>query len=60
MTCKRDGMYLTALEAINATMIGDTTNVLAGAARVIGFPWLSDQSKWYLLRSKLHCFGGAR
>jgi len=44
-------MFLAALEAVNATIIGDTSNVLAGAARVIGFPWLSDQSKWYLAKT---------
>jgi len=44
-------MYLTALEAVNATLIGSTTNVLAGAARVIAFPWLTDASKWYLLKT---------
>jgi len=44
-------MYLTALEAVNAAMIGSTSNVLAGFARVIAFPWLSDTSKWYLLKT---------
>lgn len=44
-------MFLTALEAVNATLISNTSNVLAGAARVIGFPWLTDQSKWYLLKT---------
>lgn len=44
-------MYLTALEAVNATMISNTSNVLAGAARVIAFPWLSNASKWYLLKT---------
>lgn len=44
-------IYLTALEAVNATMISSTTNVLAGAAKVIAFPWLSDLSKWYLLKT---------
>ena len=44
-------MYLSALEAVNATIISDTTNVLAGAAQVIAFPWLSDISKWYLLKT---------
>lgn len=44
-------MYLTALEAVNATMINSTSNVIAGAARIIAFPWLSDQSKWYLLKT---------
>ena len=44
-------MYLTALEAVNATIISNTSNVLAGAARIIGFPWLTDKSKWYLLKT---------
>ncbi len=44
-------MYLTAIEAINATVIGDTTNVLAGVARIIALPWLTDASKWYLLKT---------
>jgi phage major head subunit gpT-like protein len=44
-------MYLTALEAVSATVVSSTTNVLSGAARVIAFPWLTDQSKWYLLKT---------
>ncbi len=44
-------MYLSALEAVNATMVSSTSNVLAGAARIVGFPWLTDQSKWYLLKT---------
>ena len=44
-------MYLTALEAVNATMIGSTSNVLQGAARVIAFPWLTDPKVWYLLKT---------
>jgi phage major head subunit gpT-like protein len=44
-------MLFTALEAINATIIGDTSNVLQGAARVISLPWLTDASKWYLLKT---------
>jgi len=44
-------MFLTALEAVNATMINSTSNVVAGAARIVGFPWLTDQSKWYLLKA---------
>ena len=43
-------MYLTALEALNATIISNTTNVLAGAARVIAFPWLSLATQWFLLK----------
>lgn len=44
-------MYLTALEAVSATLVSNTSNVLAGAARVIAFPWLTDASKWYLLKT---------
>lgn len=44
-------MLFTASEAINATVVGNTTNVLAGIARVVTLPWLTDQSKWYLLKT---------
>lgn len=44
-------MFLSALEAVNATITSNTTNVLLGAAQVIGFPWLTDASKWYLLKT---------
>lgn len=44
-------MFLTALEAVNATIVNNTSNVLAGAAKVIAFPWLTDTSKWYLLKT---------
>ncbi len=44
-------MYFTALEAISATMIASTSNVLQGAAKVISLPWLSDASTWYLLKT---------
>jgi len=44
-------MFLTASEAVNATMVSSTSNVLAGAARVIALPWLTDQSKWYLMKT---------
>ncbi len=44
-------MFLTALEAVNATMVAGTSNVLAGAARIIALPWLTDESKWYLLKT---------
>jgi len=45
------GLYFTALEAINATVIGGTSNVLEGVARVISFPWLTNGAKWYLLKT---------
>ena len=46
-------MYISALEAVNATLINSTSNVLEGAARIIACPWLSGATKWYLIRSKL-------
>ena len=44
-------MYLTALEAINSTIVSGTSNVLEGAARIISFPWLDNASEWYLLKT---------
>lgn len=44
-------MLFTALEAINATVIGSTSNVLQGAARVVALPWLSSATTWYLLKT---------
>ena len=44
-------MYLTALEAVNATIVSNTSNVLQGAAGIIPFPWLTSQSEWYLLKT---------
>jgi len=44
-------MLYAALEAVNATMIGQTTNVLKGAARVIALPWLTPVTTWYLLKT---------
>jgi len=44
-------MYMSALEAINATVINSTSNVLEGAARIIALPWLTDASRWYLLKA---------
>lgn len=44
-------MMFTALEAINATVVGNRTNVLQGVARVVSSPWLTDLSKWYLLKT---------
>jgi phage major head subunit gpT-like protein len=43
-------MYLTALEALNATLLDSTTNVLKGAARVITMPWLTAAAVWYLAK----------
>jgi len=44
-------MYFTALEAVSATLIANTSNVLQGVARVISLPWLTDAGKWYLLKT---------
>ena len=44
-------MYVTALEALSATVLSSTTNVLAGAASVVAFPRLIDASKWFLLKT---------
>jgi phage major head subunit gpT-like protein len=44
-------MLFTASEAINATIIGSSTNVMHGIARVVALPWLTDKSKWYLLKT---------
>lgn len=44
-------MLFTASEAISATIVGSSTNVLQGIARVIALPWLTDKSKWYLLKT---------
>ncbi|MFQ5463588.1 MAG: Mu-like prophage major head subunit gpT family protein [Phycisphaerae bacterium] len=44
-------MFFTAMEAVNATVINNASNVLQGVARVISFPWLTDLSKWYLLKT---------
>jgi len=44
-------MFFTAMEAVNATVTNNTSNVLQGVARVIAFPWLTDLSKWYLLKT---------
>ncbi len=44
-------MYITALEALNATIVASTTNVLAQAAQVLAFPRLTDLSKFYLMKT---------
>lgn len=44
-------MLFTALEAVNATVINQTSNVLEGAARVIALPWLTTVTTWYLLKT---------
>ncbi len=43
--------HFAAMEALNATVISSTSNVLAGAATVIPFPWLTNTAKSYLLKT---------
>jgi len=44
-------MFFNSLEAVNASLVANTSNVLQGAAQVIALPWLSDASKWYLVKT---------
>jgi phage major head subunit gpT-like protein len=44
-------MLFTASEAINASVISQTTNVMQGIARVVAFPWLTLATTWYLLKT---------
>jgi phage major head subunit gpT-like protein len=44
-------MLFTATESVNATVVGSEKNALQGVARVISLPWLTDASKWYLLKT---------
>jgi phage major head subunit gpT-like protein len=44
-------MLFTAMEAVNATVVNQTSNVLQGAARIIALPWLSGADTWYLLKT---------
>jgi len=44
-------MLFTAMEAVNASVIANTDNVVKGIARVIALPWLSAASTWYLLKT---------
>ena len=44
-------MLFTASEALNASIVDDTSNALRGVARVISLPWLTDKSKWYLMKT---------
>jgi len=43
--------YMDFLEAINATIIGSTSNVFQGAARVLAFPRITAPSVFYLLKT---------
>jgi len=44
-------MYFTALEAVSASVVNNTDNVVKGAARVIALPWLTTATTWYLLKT---------
>lgn len=44
-------MFVTAAESLNATLVASTTNVLAGAARIVVFPYLTATDTWYLLKT---------
>lgn len=44
-------MVFPALEATEAEVIGSTSNVAKGVARVLSSPWLTDATKWYLLKT---------
>jgi phage major head subunit gpT-like protein len=44
-------LYFTALEAVNATVISSTTNVMQGIARVIPMPWLTSLARFYVLKT---------
>ncbi|MCK6483605.1 MAG: Mu-like prophage major head subunit gpT family protein [Phycisphaerae bacterium] len=44
-------LLFTALEALNATVVGNASNVLQGVARVASLSWLSDPTTWYLLKT---------
>ncbi|MCH8251063.1 MAG: Mu-like prophage major head subunit gpT family protein [Planctomycetes bacterium] len=44
-------LYLTALEAVNATIVSTTSNVLQGVAQIIPYPWLGGLDTWYLLKT---------
>ena len=41
----------TGKEAINSTLVNNSSNVLQGAAQVIAFPWLSGSDTWFLLKN---------
>ena len=43
-------MYISALEALAATMLTSAENVLKGAAKVLAMPRLTDASRWHLIK----------
>jgi phage major head subunit gpT-like protein len=44
-------MLLAASEALNASFIASTDNILKGAADVVAYPWLTNGAKFYLVKS---------
>ncbi len=44
-------MLITATEAVNATIVNNTTNILSGAAQITAFPYLTNAAKFYLLKT---------
>lgn len=44
-------MMYPAMEAVNAGLVVNTSNVLQGAATVVAFPWLTDTDTFYLLKT---------
>jgi phage major head subunit gpT-like protein len=44
-------LMFAALETVNATLVGSTSNVMQSAARVVSMPWLDDPAKWYLVKT---------
>jgi len=44
-------MYFTALEAVNASVISTTSNVLVGVANVTSFPYLTATDTFYLAKT---------
>lgn len=43
-------MFLVAKEALSATIIGNTDNVIMGMAEPVMFPWLSAPEDWFLAK----------
>ncbi len=44
-------MMFSAMEALTAAQVGNTSNVLMNVAKVIAFPWLSQTATWFLLKT---------
>ena len=44
-------LWPTATQAVQAQMLNNTTNVFSGIAEVICFPWLTDATKFYTLKT---------